>query len=481
MLYIFILGTGFAVLHGGADLPLDLLHAGVLRQVLEKLGRLLAELLDLAVGEHHRADQFGSGAHARAGSEIGRQLEHFEYRALDTLAGAGQGVFAGRPVGQQFVVEGVDGIGMPPVLDLFFGAVTGSVGGRVAADPVGDRVQQHRPAAFLDHPPFAPEGVDYRQRIVAVDALGVHLVRVDAGADAGDKLHSHGLAHRLPAHAIKVVHAVENDRQSPAQRGVPQLAVLIHGGERDAFPHRAAGERGVADVAYHDPRLAVDSLVEGRAGGDRSGTAHDGVVRIDAERGEEGVHGAAQAAVEPGLPRENLAIGAVDEEAQRQALHAPLVSLLDRAQQGAVAVGFHQLQQGRVAPVPDGRKPFRQDLAVAAVRAVNMVVGSQRERHADGGRLLSDRQVRRAGVIISHALKRSLDLNFIQNGFELPNRAHVLPDGQEVFARIARPFFLRRALISIHLNVGQMDRPFGKYLFRFYTDRLGHSNVTPNC
>ena len=41
---------------------------------------------------------------------------------------------------------------------------------------------------------LAAEGVDHRQRIVAVDALGMHLFGVDARADARDELHAHGLA-----------------------------------------------------------------------------------------------------------------------------------------------------------------------------------------------------------------------------------------------------------------------------------------------
>ena len=107
----------------------------------------------------------------------------------------------------------------------------------------------------------------------------------------------------------------------PPSDSVPQLAVLVHRGEGDAFPHRAAAERGVADVGDDDARLAVDALEQRRARGDRARAADDGVVRIDAERREEGVHRAAESAVEAGLAREDLAVRAVDEEAERQVLH----------------------------------------------------------------------------------------------------------------------------------------------------------------
>src|SRR5208337_4323660 len=63
----------------------------------------------------------------------------------------------------------------------------------------------------------------------------MHLLGIDAGADAGNDLHTHGFSAGLSAHAVEIVHAVENDRQPPAERLIPQLRVLIHGGEGDAF------------------------------------------------------------------------------------------------------------------------------------------------------------------------------------------------------------------------------------------------------
>ena len=84
--------------------------------------------------------------------------------------------------------EGADRIGLLPPLDLFLRAIARRIGRRVAADAVGDRVEQHRAAALVQHLLLAAEGIDHRQRIVAVDALGVHLLRVDAGADARDEL-----------------------------------------------------------------------------------------------------------------------------------------------------------------------------------------------------------------------------------------------------------------------------------------------------
>ena len=281
------------------------------------------------------------------------------------------------PVLKQLAAEGADGIGLLPALDLLFGAIARSVGRRVAADAVGDGIEQHRAAAFEEQLLLAAERVDDGQRIVAVDAFGMHLLGIDARADARDELARPWSRPRLPAHAVEIVHAVEDDRQAAAQRFVPQLAVLVHRGEGDAFPHRTAAERGVADVGDHDAGLAVHPLEQRRAGRDRARAAHDRVVGIDAERREEGVHGAAESAIEAGFAREDLAVRAVDEEAQGQALHRPAVSLLDGPQQRAIAVGPHDLHQLRIAQLADGGKSFGQDLAVAAVRAEDMVVGRQ--------------------------------------------------------------------------------------------------------
>ena len=308
------LGHGLAVGERGADLAGDLLDARIGGEVLYELGRAVVAFFLAAVGEHHLVDQRGADADARRGFQVDGQLEHLEHERLGGRAGLVELRAAERAAFHHAAMVGQQRVGLLPLFDLFLGAVAGSVRGRMAADAIGDGVEKNRAAALGDDLFLAPEGVDERQWIVAVDALGVHLLGVDSGAQAGDELHAHGFAKRLAAHAVVVVHAVEDDGQAPAERGVPQLAVLVHRRKRDAFPDRPAGKAGVADVADDDAGLAVDPLVERGAGGDGAGSADDGVVRIDAEGCEEGVHGAAQAAVEAGIAREDLAVGAEDQE-----------------------------------------------------------------------------------------------------------------------------------------------------------------------
>ena len=128
-------------------------------------------------------------------------------------------------------------------------------------EPVGDGVQQDRAAALREDLLFTLEGIDNGQGVVAVDALGVHLLGVDARTDAGDELLAHRLTVGLATHTVEIVHAVEDDGQAAAQGLVPQVAVLVHAGECDALPHRAAAERGVPDVGHDDAGLAVGPLV----------------------------------------------------------------------------------------------------------------------------------------------------------------------------------------------------------------------------
>src|SRR5450759_4414203 len=169
----------------------------------------------------------------------------------------------------------------------------------------------------------------------------MHLFRIHSRPNAGDEPASHGFAARLPAHSVMVVDAVEQDWPASAQRWVPELPVLVHAGKRDAFPNGTAAERSIAVVSNHDARPTVDPLEERRAGSDGAGTAHDGVVRVDPKRSEEGVHGAAQPAVQPGLAGEDLAVSSVEEEAECEILDRALVPRFHWTQDRSVAIGPH--------------------------------------------------------------------------------------------------------------------------------------------
>src|SRR4029453_17181648 len=137
------------------------------------------------------------------------------------------------------------------------------------------------------------------------------------------------------------------------------------------------------------------------------------------------------------LAREDFTIGAVGEEALGQAAYGSAVPGLDGTEKSPVPVGFHDPQQFRFAQLPDRGESLGQNLAMTPMGTEDMILGSQRERHPDGGGLLSDREVSRPGVIVRDAFAGPLGLDLVENRFEFPDRAHVLPDAQEVFGRMS--------------------------------------------
>ena len=352
----------------------------------------------------------------------------------------------------------------------------------MSAETIGDRIEQNRAFAPFEDRLLAAEGINDGERIVSVNPFGVHLFRVHTGADASDELHAHGFAEGLASHAVKVVHAIEDDRQSPAERRIPKIAILIHRRERDSLPNRTAGEGGISNVRHHNTALAIHPLIESRARRNRTGAANNRIVGVNSKGREEGVHRAAQAAVESGFPREHFAVGAIENEAGGQALYRTLiyrrlirrtlirripVSLLDRTKHRAIAVSSHNCHELLVTQLPDCRECFRQDLAVTAMRSENVIIGSQRECHAYGCRFLPNRKVRGTGVIVSDPLVGAGGLELLQNGFKFADRTHLPPDLQELFARVHRQFFPDGLVICVHRNIGEVNCSRRKCFFWF--------------
>ena len=163
----------------------------------------------------------------------------------------------------------------------------------MAAEPIGNHVQHGRAVAVEQQLLLAAHCVDNRQRVKAVNPLCIHLGGGDAGTHAGQEIVSHGLAAGLAAHTVVVIKHIEEDGHTTALGFFPQLAELIHRSKGHGLVHRAAAHGAVAGVCHYDAFFAVDLLEQCSAGGNRSGTAHDGVVGEDAKGQEEGVHGTA--------------------------------------------------------------------------------------------------------------------------------------------------------------------------------------------
>ena len=107
---------------------------------------------------------------------------------------------------------------------------------------------------------------------------------------------------------------------------------------------------------------------------------------------------------------------------------------------------------------------------MAAVRAENMVLGPEREGHADGGGFLPDGEVGRSGVIVGDTFIGALGFDFVENGFKFPNGAHVPPDVQQVFGGISGQLLLDGPVVSVRRNIGEADNLAGKDFFRLYNN-----------
>src|ERR1035438_4926138 len=97
----------------------------------------------------------------------------------------------------------------------------------------------------------------------------------------------------------------------------------------------------------------------------------------------------------------------------------------------------------------DARETLGEDLAMAAMRSKNIILGAEEKCHAHGGRFLPDGKVGRTGMVVRHAFVRALDLDFVQDRLKLANCAHVLPDMEKVLGGVTGELILRRAVVSI--------------------------------
>ena len=326
-----VLGNGFAVDHAGPRFLGQGLDARVVVVRDEQL-RFTRFVVAFAstVGKHELADFFGrqTGGYL----QVGRQA-----------AGLGHGCpgvfndpFAGCIVQYAYALQ-LGGVAFQridrlPGLDLLLHAVGGSVRGRVAREAVGDGFQQHGTIAVRNDFALAAYGVDHGQWIVAIHPFGVHGVRTDPGPHTSEGVEGHRFARSLAAHPIEIVHEVEYDGQTALEGIFPQFVELPHAGEVHRLPGRAAAHGGVPNIGYDEAVLAVHLLEEGGTRCDVRRPAHYGVVRVDAERRKECVHGTTQAAVEAGGPGKDFGKRSIEQEVASQGLHALGAFLFHRPQ-----------------------------------------------------------------------------------------------------------------------------------------------------
>ena len=201
-------------------------------------------------------------------------LVHLHTRSLVDLRACG-GVED--PLTLQQIAEHGDRVALAPVGDLLLGAIILGVGHRVAAEAVGDGLDEHRPA-LLAYP--TQRLAEHRMGVEHVHPVTAHPGDAEALALAlqvGDG----GVTTQRGAHPELVVGDHEHDRQAPQRGEVERLA-------ESALVGGAVAERAERDVV-----LAAVVARQRDARRDRQIAADDPVAAHEAAPQVEHVHRAA--------------------------------------------------------------------------------------------------------------------------------------------------------------------------------------------
>ena len=175
---------------------------------------------------------------------------------------------------------GLDRVALAPLLHLLLGPVDLGVGRGVAAEAVGERLDQRGLAILARHAQVLGDALAHRQHVHAVDPLAGHAEALGLRRE----VRHGGVARQRRAHPVLVVDDQEHDRQLP-QRGE------VHG-----LAERALVGGAVAEHAHRHGVLALVVGGERHAGGQRQVAADDPVAAQEAPLQVEQVHRAAAAA-----------------------------------------------------------------------------------------------------------------------------------------------------------------------------------------
>ncbi len=436
----------------------DLLHPRILLKALQQHRLCIVKLLDTAVGEHHRLNE--DFIHHRAELGIDGDLQRHSHLLFKERVHAIKVGLLDYPVFDQVIAVGHNRILIAERIQLLLGPVGHRIAGAVAAVAVGQRIQEG--GAFSLEQQFLLSGrsIGYSQRVETIDPFGVHGVLVDGGSHPGCHLVAHGLSDGLAAHCIEVVKAVEHERRI-AGILLPQGLVLVHGGEHQAFVDRTAGERAVTDVSDDDTLFAVDLLIQGSSYCNGAGATDDGVVGHAAEGLEEGMHRAAKACVEARLLGIDLSQGAIEHK-----VLCSVANVLAGEVGGDYLVGlsvheaFHDGKQVLVLHLVDGGHAFGQNLAMAAVRAENLVLGLQHHRLADRCTLLSCREMGGTFVVVADPLIHPFLLDGVKHRLKLADEKHVIVGTDQAVLSVQLELLLEITLVLVDRNRRCLDDLF---------------------
>ena len=187
---------------------------------------------------------------------------------------------------------------------------------------IGNGFKEYRTTSLLQHLSLTLDCIYNRKGIVTIHALGVHGVRIHSCTHSGKHVKSHGLPGSLTTHAVEIIHEVEDNWQSSAQRFIPKLMILPHPSKVHGFPSGSAPHGGVADIGNNETIPAIDLLEQGGTSCYVGRTAHDRIVRKNPERSKERMHGTTKATIKPGSSSKDFRQGSVEKKIPGQILYA---------------------------------------------------------------------------------------------------------------------------------------------------------------
>src|SRR5947208_10712396 len=100
----------------------------------------------------------------------------------------------------------------------------------------------------------------------------------------------------------------------------------------------------------------------------------------------------------------------------------------------------------------DGRQSLRQDLAVTAMAAEDVVLDIEEERATDRGGLLTDREMSRSAMVVGHAAICAVAFEQIEHRLELAHQEHVAEHPAEAIVTETAALVLDRRRVRVERN-----------------------------
>ena len=344
------------------------------------------------------------------------------------------------PALQKLLFKSDDGIdGFPRGLFVASAIFVARVAQGVAEVAVGVHVEEVRPLSFAAALGWPQDGVACGQHVHAVDNLRVHAVVGKAGGALGQVADPRHFVVGPAGHGVVIVENEKDNRHAEAPVAGNFIGKLRLGRPIQRFQNHAVAVSAIPGKATHHAAVLPVAQTHCRAGGDGHAAAHNGVRAQMADREVRNVHAAAAPPAIAILFAEQLRDGAIDMLFQ---------SLIEKF---LVTHGLrvrNALPQLLIRHVAQGAASARQAVAVAAVRAGDVILQDQGAARSHGSAFLPDGDVRGTAIIETRQRLVGAGPHRDDHFLQLADHQHVFqqPDGRGSVDAPRREFALKVSL-----------------------------------